>query len=532
MATPSWAAQVAAATTGTKPRQVGAIPIVYPLIETMRIRETINELRWSNADVDLGQVVEVLVLNRLLSPQPLSHVGEWAGQTVVAQMFGLREEQLYDQRFGRALDEIHPGLGEAWVRVATDAVQREKVDLSVSHWDTTSIDLEGLYEDSDWAEPGRSSDGRLDNVQVKLGMGVASQGRVPFLYRLLSGGTEDTTTPVPHMKSLAAFLRQPECVALARYPLMVGDCKMITPASVAAAHQYKLYYLGPWQAGNTVNDVIRSVSEAEWATAELSYRPQRHFSAEYPFVPYRGVWRPFPVTVDDHTYPDRALVVWSAGKQRLDEDKRKHYLKALLNRLEDIRRYLNKGRYIRRDYTAHQIALAQRGNPAKDLVAIELSGTDRALSLAFHIDRDALAQAQSLDGKYLLGTNSPHLSANEALTYFKAQDSVEKSNGYIKGPLRVRPVYLHNDERIEGLVFITLVALLVRALLERRAQRAGLACSVEHLLREFAPLYATDQVFVDGSCYSQLGCLTTFQQRVLDALKFPPPTRYLHPLPG
>ena len=176
--------------------------------------------------------------------------------------------------------------------------------------------------------------------------------------------------------------------------------------------------------------------------------------------------------------------------------------------------------------------MAQRGNSAKGLVAIELTGTDRALSLAFRIDRDALAQAQALDGKYLLGTNSPHLSANQALAYFKAQDSVEKSNAYVKGPLQVRPVYLHNDERIEGLVFITLVALLVRALLERRAHRAHLTYSAEHLLREFAPLVATDQVFVDGSCYSQLGCLTTFQQRVLDGLRFPSPTRYLRPFPG
>ena len=324
-----WASRVAAATIETRSRQVGAIPIVYPLLETLRIRETINELRGSKAKIDIGRLIEVLVLNRLISPQPLSHVGEWVGQTVVGQMFGLQEEQLYDQRFGRALDELHAWIGEAWVRVASEAVEREKVDVSVSHWDTTSISLEGMYEESDYAEPGRSSDGQLDNVQVKLGMGVTSHERVPLLYRLLSGGAEDTTTPVPYMKSLAAFLRQPECVMLATSPLVVGDCKMITPASVAAAHQYNLYYLGPWQTSNTVHDVIRSVSEAEWAAAELSYRPRRHFSADRPFLPYRGVWRPFPVTVGGHTYPDRVLVVWSAGKQRLDEDKRKHYLKAL-----------------------------------------------------------------------------------------------------------------------------------------------------------------------------------------------------------
>jgi len=39
----------------------------------------------------------------------------------------------------------------------------------------------------------------------------------------------------------------------------------------------------------------------------------------------------------------------------------------------------NRGRYIRHVYTAHQIALAQRGNPAKGLVTVELSSEDRQL---------------------------------------------------------------------------------------------------------------------------------------------------------
>lgn len=133
------------------------------------------------------------------------------------------------------------------------------------------------------------------------------------------------------------------------------------------------------------------------------------------------------MTCNGQTYEDRALVVWSAGKHRLDEDKRKAHLRVLLDRLADIRGHLNRGRYIRREYAAHQVALAQRGNPAQGLVTVELTGTDRHLALQFQIDWAALALAQALDGKYLLGTNAAPLSANDALTNFKAQDAVEKS---------------------------------------------------------------------------------------------------------
>jgi len=267
----------------------------------------------------------------------------------------------------------------------------------------------------------------------------------------------------------------------------------------------------------------------------LDYRPQRHFPAASPFIPYRGVWRPFPVEYDGQVYHDRALVVWTAGKERLDADKRKYYLKKLLNRLAEIKKRLNTGRYIRREFTAHQIALAKRGNSAQDLVQTELTGTDRHLKLTFAIDRSALAQAQALDGKYLLGTNAPNLSAAKTLTLFKAQacpersrrDGVEKSNRTLKGPLLIRPIYLHSDQRIESLVFIILLALLIRALLQVRCQRAGLSVSTDQLLAGFGPLAATELSFVDGSHFCQLGNLTPFQRQVLATLQVPSPSRYL-----
>lgn len=46
------------------------------------MRETINALRWSKADFDLGRLLEVLILKRLMSPQPLYQLGAWANQTV------------------------------------------------------------------------------------------------------------------------------------------------------------------------------------------------------------------------------------------------------------------------------------------------------------------------------------------------------------------------------------------------------------------------------------------------------------------
>jgi hypothetical protein len=90
-------------------------------------------------------------------------------------------------------------------------------------------------------------------------------------------------------------------------------------------------------------------------------------------------------------------------------------------------------------------------------------------------------------------------------------------------------VFLHTDERIEVLVFLNLVALLVRALLALRLRRAGLTDSVDRVLFEFAPLTAVYQLFADGSRVAQLGLLTAYQQEVLTALHLPAVSRYVPP---
>ena len=68
MSSLTWADRIATATAQSTPRQVGAVPVVYPLLEELRVRETINALRQTGAEIDLGRLVEVLTLNRLMAP--------------------------------------------------------------------------------------------------------------------------------------------------------------------------------------------------------------------------------------------------------------------------------------------------------------------------------------------------------------------------------------------------------------------------------------------------------------------------------
>ena len=107
-------------------------------------------------------------------------------------------------------------------------------------------------------------------------------------------------------------------------------------------------------------------------------------------MPYQGAWRPFIFEHDGQRVTDRVLVVWSDGKQRLDQQKRRTYLKRLLNGLDVVQKKLNSGRDKKQVYVEQRLLTLQRADRI-GLVDVHLSGSDGTLALRFAINRPDLS---------------------------------------------------------------------------------------------------------------------------------------------
>lgn len=103
----------------------------------------------------------------------------------------------------------------------------------------------------------------------------------------------------------------------------------------------------------------------------------------------------------------------------------------------------------------------------------------------------------------------------------------EKRYALIKGPLAVRPVFLHKEDRIRALVFCTMVALLVFALLELLARRAAVAQLGTALLAHFTTVSVLVLLFQDGSTLRRVTGLAPPLAAILQTLGFPPAERYV-----
>ena len=115
------------------------------------------------------------------------------------------------------------------------------------------------------------------------------------------------------------------------------------------------------------------------------------------------------------------------------------------------------------------------------------------------------------------------------LLRFKRQEVVERRFKVVKGPVQIRPIFLHKQERIEGLIFVAMIALLIYTILEMLCRRAGQQITARQVLEKFERLGAVYLQFSDGSVLKLPSALTPFQGQLIELLRFPGPEDYLRP---
>jgi hypothetical protein len=81
-------------------------------------------------------------------------------------------------------------------------------------------------------------------------------------------------------------------------------------------------------------------------------------------------------------------------------------------------------------------------------------------------DQRAIKAEQGLDGKYLLRSSDPHLSAEDIALGYKQLLQVERGWRDMKQVLDLRPVYHHKEERIRAHVLLCWLALLLTRTIE------------------------------------------------------------------
>jgi uncharacterized protein DUF4277 len=453
---------------GTR-REVGSLLLVAHYLRRLGLVEVVD---WAapmrgRSLLTHGEVISALVANRLAAPAPLYDVAGWASSAAVAECLGVPAGLLNDDRLGRALEALHPVAEDVRGRCLLKVLERFGVDATRLHLDLTTVRFAGAYTGSELVAKGWGPD-RTVARQVRTLQASTPEGVAVYL-RPHRGSAAELTALGEALETLQGLL--PPGV------VVVADSALGHLGNLCAADRAGLRFVVPLRADTgwaerfeaDVGDSER-LEELDHVALREARRPPEDRTR------WRGLLRPFPVT-DPATgvhHDLRVAYIWSSEEAASVADARQRALAKAEEALSRIRGGLG-GRYYKTQQAVEAKVATVLRPAVKGLLAVT-TGADEAgkPTLRWRRDQAAIDAASRLDGLYGLATNLPDpLSACGVLGVYKDQWIVEQRHRDLKRSqlLRVRPVFLHNDDRIDALVSVVGLALLLFGLIEADLRR-------------------------------------------------------------
>lgn len=452
---------------GTR-REVGPLLLVHAYLRRLGIAGIVDRAApmRGRALLTHGEVVEALIVNRLCAPAPLYDVAGWASSAAIQELFGIPAGLLNDDRLGRALEALAPVAEHVRGEAALAALDTFDVDVSQLHVDLTKLRFAGAYSDSTLVHKGWGPDRKVAR-QVQALQAVTRDG-VALYVRAHPGGAGEVTAMTQAMEQLRQIC-PPGLV-------VVADSALGHLGNLCAADRAGVRFVVPLRA---------DTGFAEFFVDHVGHdalRPLRHVSQRQADLPpaqrtrYRGALRDWDVVDPATGRPHRLRVAFihSSEEHASVADARQRALVKAETALAKIRNGIGGRYYKTLDQVDAKVATILNPRIASLLKVTTGLDTRGQPTIAFQRDHDAIAAAATTDGIYALATNLPgaNLRAVHVLRRYKAQQIVERRNRDAKSTLKVRPVFLHNDDRIDALISIVGLTLLLFGLIEADLRRA------------------------------------------------------------
>lgn len=504
-------------------REVGPLLLVGHYLERLGIGRIVDRLApvRGRAFLTHGEVVQALIANRLCAPAPLYDVSGWASHAAVHELFSVPAALLNDDRLGRALEAMCPVAESVRGEALLAVIERFEVDASRLHLDLTTVRMQGAYEQSAIVQKGWGSDRRVAR-QVRALQATTPSG-VSLYLRPDPGSSAEVTLIGQALERLRQML--PGGL------MVVADSALGHLGNLCQLDRDGVRFIVPLRADTGFRE--RFLTDV----GHDALRPVRYVAQRQARLPtkkrtrYRGAVRPFPVTDPKTKEPHELRVVYihSSEEQESVRAARERAIVTAEQELARLARGLGGRYYDTLEKVRARVAVILRPAVA-GLLVVDVGTHDERLSLDYRRDEPAIAKVARTDGVYALCTNLPgRLSAERVLRLYKDQQIVERRHRDLKQTLRVRPVFLHNDDRIEALVGVIGLALLVFGLIEADLRRRlGPGVRLPGLLPEGRSALPTGRTILAafqglGLTYTPSGIaldrLTHTQRQILDLLE-------------
>jgi len=547
---------------------VADLPVLWALFQRLDLPATLDRhfpapIHWQGP-LTPGEILAVWLLFLVSEGDHcLNHVEPWVAQHqgALSALLGkaVRPTDAHDDRLadwlsrlsrGHAFAALERDLNQQTIRVYQLPTDLVRIDATTANSYADVLSEQGLLQF------GHSKDDP-DRPQFKIAAAVLDPLGLPLATAVVPGNTTDDPLYVPAIRAVQQSLG----VGGRTY---VGDCKMAALATRAFVAAGGDFYLCPLSENQLSRAARRELLQPVWAgtqTLQLVCRPGPEGQPDERVAEGFAVDVALTAVVDTQevrwterrwlvrsqayaraqeaalerrlataTAAVRELPVRKQGKKPLFHAELLHAAQAIVTRerVEDLLSVTVQARLT----TQHKRAYA--GRPARQ---------ETAVSFVIDVRREeALIQDKKREmGWQVYGTNGLAMGLAPVVWAYRGQYRIEDDWSRLKGrSLGLTPLYLQDEERIGGLVYLLSLALRVLTLVEwgvrERLRQEGAKLqgiyagqpgrktarpSAELLLRAMKTI-SVSVVEVDGQVHALLSPLTEVQKRLLELWDMPP----------
>ena len=418
----------------------------------------------------------------------LSHVEDWAlGHLgILSTMIDseIRREDFCDDKLGLLLEYFS---GEEWntffCNYTKNVIEVYDLETGVFRVDATigksfrSVMEKGLFQ------MGSSKQFRPDLPQFKMMLATFDPLGIPVASLIVSGEKADDPLYIP-------VIAQTIKSTGVKHKLFVGDCKMSSIETRTFIENSENYYLSPLSAVQVPSDELTKYLKLI-ETGEIQV--QCVYKDDYKDKIAKGfeliVKMSEKVNGESIEWDERRFVVRSfryANSQIAS-------LVARTKKAKVVLEGFNIGRQGKKIYTSEQeleVACKKivdkykistiisyeiesltttktirgyKGNPGRE-------ETKTTFSVSVAVNKTVLEEQKAILGWRVYATNSPSsdFTLEAAVLTYRKEYIIEHNFDYLKNKLRLIPIYLHLEERVEGLINLLTLALSVLRLTENK----------------------------------------------------------------
>ncbi|RKX39422.1 MAG: IS1634 family transposase [Verrucomicrobia bacterium] len=410
--------------------------------EVLRLSVILSELGMEPERIAIAQL---MVVNRLVEPLSEWALIDWSNRTALPEMLGVRLAKTTKDRLYRTSDELLKIRRKIEKKLRCGERELFSLRRSIVLYDVTNTHFEGLCQSNPKAKHGKNKQKRNDCRQVAIGMAFDEHG-FALAHEVFEGNIADT-------KTLLAMLDRLDLGDGGLKPVVILDAGFASEENIKLLEERGCSYL--------VN--ITRGSRTRYA----DYFENETFSP----LPGRKAERQVEVKrIVDPENENRRLVLCRSAQRR---EKEQAMISTAEERFlvdgESLLQRIEKGRLKKPDVIERKIGAFMKKHP-RVARFYKVEHKDQTLHLIRNNKK--LDEALALCGDYVLKTDKT-LDAETLWELYMTLLEAEKGFRMLKSTLGLRPNFHQLEKRVDGHIFISVLAYHLLRWIGYRLETAG-----------------------------------------------------------